>query len=350
MIKIIQSTQEWNDFRPQWEELYKSSSATPFQSFAFQYSSWNNMVNDGTLHIIVIIRDKDKSNIAIFPTYIDRCGILRFINGRHIDFCSALVSPEFERDYHLYEELADYIKCNCQIKGFELDNLKENNYLSSVLCYLFKGSLVTITNHWSYFNIVHSSKEDYFLDCMPHLNKKDKYKVKKMTTKLADLSYHKFLISECPYPNDIVEEIIDHMIQNGVRTETYFSEAFKKVVTDIYNAGLLTLGISFRGEQASSCNMCLKRGDEYINWLAIYKDGCENTLNLIQMMQDICSSGGGIFNFARGIYEYKIRNFKPEIHNLYKISYRKSNCGKIGLWMNVCIYYLKQVVKSIIRK
>lgn len=350
MIKIIQSTQEWNDFRPQWEELYKSSSATPFQSFAFQYSSWNNMVNDGTLHIIVIIRDKDKSNIAIFPTYIDRCGILRFINGRHIDFCSALVSPEFERDYHLYEELADYIKCNCQIKGFELDNLKENNYLSSVLCYLFKGSLVSITNHWSFCRLHPVEPSHSVIDAFNNLNKKEKYRLKNILTKSQTLSFNLYSVDDQPYPTDIVRRLVDNMIESGIRTEAYFSAEFLKVIEDAYNDSIISLGVTLQDDEPLSCNLYLCRENEYVNWIAIYKNGKENTINLLKMGEYIGENGGGVLNFARGLYQYKVHNFRPEIHNLYKISYRKSNCGKIGLWMNVCIYYLKQVVKSIIRK
>lgn len=334
----------------EWEELYKSSSATPFQSFTFQYSSWINMVSDGTLHIIAIIREKDKSAIAVFPTYIDRCGILRFINGRHIDFCSALVLPEFERDYHLYEELADYIKNNSKIKGFELDNLQEDNYLSAILCYFFKGSLVSITNHWS-FACVKSNEETLKIDeSIAYLNREDRYRIRKLKKKSEVFVCRIFCISTNKFPKEYLDEIIRFMINVKIRTEAYFSHQFLRVVEDCYNDGVIKLIFTFSNSEPVACNICMDNNAEYINWLSVYKNNQFTSLNLLQTLDKIHTNGGGTLNFARGIYEYKIRNFKPEIHNLYKISYRKSNCGKIGLWMNVCIYYLKQVVKSIIRK
>jgi len=351
MVQNINTTNKWEILKPEWNDLFvKCNNVTPFLSFAFQFSSWKYLVNEGTLHIITIIREKDDILQAIFPTYIDNHGILRFINGRHIDFCSALILPEFEHDYHLYEEFADYIKSNNHIKGFEFDNLKEDNYLSSILCYFFKGSLVTITNHWSCFKVGSPDTFETPLEAISHLNKKDRYQLKKMYNKTKDLDFTYYSSPKNAFPDKDFTFLVDYMTKNGMRTDAYFSDEFISLIKDCFNNGILDLGFSYIGNTPVSCNMCMNYKGEYVNWLALYQEGRQNTLNLLQTLNYMYEKGGGLFNFARGIYQYKMQNFRPEIHNLYKITYRKRPFHRFFSLFGTYVYYLKQVVKSIIRK
>lgn len=352
MIQVITKKDDLLLFKDSWDALYNEIDyATPFQSYSFNYYSWKILERDKRLHIILIYCQKDKKLQAIFPCVIHKNGILHFINGIHSDFCGALIHNDFVKDYHLYKEFSEYIRNNQEIQGFVFDNLKEDNYLTGILGYLFKGAQTRITNRWSYLTFYKDKNDkEMFLSSMQQLSSKDRYRLKNIQKKSQNLKFQLFRVHESPYPKRIVEDIIDTMITSKIRTEAYFSEKFKALLENVYEEGLLTIGCSFEGENPIAANLYLINGKEYIDWLAIYKDGKYNISNLLQMMERIYINGGGTFNFARGLYDYKISNFRPEIHNLYRIEYSKSNKGQMMILKSFYWYYLKVFLKVILKR
>lgn len=350
MIEIINNEIEMKQAEEVWEKLrFQSPSSTPFQSYAYIESAWHNMVANGTLHIIKVIRHKDKLLQAIFPCYIDNRGYLRFINDIHTDFCSPIVLPEFEYDYHFYLEVSDYIKETPEIKGFMFDDLMEDCHLIAIMEYFFKGSIVRMTNKWSAMKIDASSADNY-LAAIPYMSAKDRSKMKKMDKDASKTNFTFQGISDAPYPKAVIKCIIDYMIANGERTEAYFSDKFLSVIEYCYNAGVLKVATTYVDDEPVSANIYMMNGNEYIDWLAISREGKYNSINLLQMLEYIYNHGGGSLNFARGQYDYKIRNFKPVLHCLYRITYTKSKFGQFKNWLDATKYYLKTVVKPYVRK
>ena len=352
MLKIINSQPDFEAFRETWDNFYtQCPEATPFQSFAYNFASWKNLREKGDrLHIICIYRQKDKQLLALFPTYLDKKGCLRFINGRDTDFSGALFYKGFANDYHLLEEFTDYVKNTKEISALCFDNLKADNPLTSIFSYLLRGTQIKATNAWSILPIPGKNEEDKtFIDCLSNLNSKDKYRLKNIVKKMKDLEFKLFHVSSEPYPTAIVEQIVNDMFAAKIRVEAYFSTEFLNLIKACYDAGELTLAVTYQDEKAVCINFYYQNQQEFIDWLAIYTDKNMNLCNIIQMMQHIYENGGGQLNFARGLYPYKVHNFRPTLHNLYSVHYSKTKWGQFKNWLSVCKYYLKVVVKPYVR-
>ena len=352
MIKVITTKDEFETFKQEWDEFYSQLKyVTPFQSYSFNFNSWSKQESYKQLHIICIYRQVDMVLQAIFPCIITKEGILQFINGIHSDFCGALIHEKVRKDYRLYKEFADHINRIEMIKGFMFDNLKEDNYLSAILGYFFKGLQTRISNRWSYFQVCAPKESDQsYLDSMVHLSKNDKYKLVNIDKKITPYRMKMFRIDREAYPKDMMDGIVRTMLEAGIRTEAYFSDNFKHILENLYNDGVLSVAVTLDGDEPLVANLYLIQGDEYINWIAVYKEGRYNTINLLQSVEYIYNNGGGILNFARGIYAYKVGNFRSEIHNLYRIEYSKKLIGKIGNLLSFYKYYLKIFLKPYIRR
>lgn len=352
MIRIIETTELFLGIKEQWDSLYAELSyVTPFQSFSYNYNSWILLEKDTSLHIICLIRQVDNQLLAIFPCVLTKKGVLQYICGIHSDFCIPLIKEESRKDYHLYRELADYIKDTLTIKGFMFDNLKEGDCMMALMHYFFPGMQLRLSNKWSFLYVfAHDSEVNNFLESMKHLSPKERYAFKKKYKKMSNLTLRIYTKKNDEFPAESINEIINCMFSKGIRTEAYFSVSFLELIKKLYNDGILMVALSHENDKPMVANLYLIKGNEYINWLVVYKEGHYNTMNLLQSVNFIYEQGGGILNFARGIYEYKIRNFKPEIHNLYRIQYAKSFAGQLWVLLSIYKYYLKVMLKSIIKK
>lgn len=356
MLKIITTCQEFDDIRDKWNELFDvSSRCTAFQSWGYQRWAWDFLSTSsvGRLFIVCIVRQKDKLLQAVFPLYVDKDKTVRFINDRHSDFCDAIIHPDFENDYHIYEELALCLEAEKNIKTVCLDNLRPGSRLSSFLSYFLQGSLCYQSKPYSYINVPSCIEEsEDFVKKLEHLTTKERYRLKNIIKKIGDARltvYRKDLGSD--FPDSQVNELIDQMIAAGIRSRDYFNEEFVNLFRHLYDENLLEVHVSSLEDAPVSANFYLKSNSKsYIDWIAIYKDGKYNLQNLLQTIEYISLGGGGEFNFARGLYEYKVHNFRPIICHLHTYKYSKG----IGHWvkdsMGMNFYFAKQLVKRYINK
>lgn len=355
MISITNTIEGFEHLHKNWEDLYHDShNPTPFQRFSYNFSAWQFIQeNDhfSTLHIVCVYRQKDKLLQAIFPCFVDIAGTLRFINDRHTDFCSGIIRSGFEHDYHLFDEFASHIETEASIKGFCFDNLKADNYLFSIFEYLFKGSQIRMSNKWSHFHIPSSEiGSRTYVDALSQLNSKEKYRLKNIAKKMELLNFRFFVKSESPYPELQIESLAKTMIAAGIRTDSYFDNSFLNIFKKCYDAGVLAVAITYNENTPIAINLYLVNDKEYIDWIALYKESHYNMWNLLQMVEYIYENKGGVLNFARGQYQYKIHNFRPIIDTLFCITYSKGKFKQFLNWIDVSKFYLKRVVKPYIRK
>lgn len=354
MIKIIKDIREFLCFRDRWLELYLNStnSYTPFQHFDFIYNSWEQMTsNSGELHIIVLVRQNDQMIQAIFPCFIDKKKCLRFINDRHSDFCGAIIREEFIDDYHLYAELYRYYQTNKTIRRIQLINICETNPLFANLAFSFKGSINRVVNMYSDFPVSPTNDSQLsFVNGMSRLNAKEKDRLKNVLRKASNMSLRVFKCGTETFPNSIVSGLIQHMIDSGIRNTDYFDMPMMSLFKCLYDAGLLTVFASYENEQPVAANLFLTNNNQYIDWIALYSEKRYNLNNLLQVVEYISNTGGGVLNFARGTYEYKMHNFRPSLHFLFGIFHSKSVFGKISDLWNAVGYFLRQIAKSYLRR
>lgn len=355
MIKILKTKEELILMQDSWNELYtQSSSVSPFQTFDYVLAAWNFLnEKDSKLHVICVYRQKDKLLQALFPFCLKKKNYLVFINDNHSDFCSEIVRKEFADDYHVYEEVADYIKSNEEIRGMRFDNQRPDSRLSAYFCYFFVSPVVV---RRTAFSTVSISKNDNqtknVVDTLPNLNTKDRYRLKNIQKKAVGEDFVVYSKNEGKeYPETTIKQLIDDMIDNKIRTEDYFDGRMLTLFSDLYHAGLLQVHVTLKEETPLAANLYLKSSDcnEYIDWIALYKEKKYNLDNLLATISHIAEIGG-VLNFARGTYPYKIHNFRPCISNLYRFQYSKTMVGSIGVLIDAAWINAKQIIKRIVRK
>jgi len=327
MIEIISTIEEFDKLKESWSSLFAESEyVTPYQSYTFCRSSLPLL--NGDLHIIVWSK-KDVLQ-AIFPLYIDSSGTLRFINDRHADFCGPIVTKEAKGDFHMCEEIAEHIKENKKIKRVRLENMRFDLFQTS-LQFQLKGSLLYTYARYSYFTVPAAGTAKSVIDSLDHLSRKEKYRLKNIASKMekAEAQWKSFDASHSEaWPETLIHELTDSMIDTGIRKKKYFSSNYLEFIKNVYESGNLLISATYLDDCPASCNLYLKNGREYIDWMAFYSTPSNNAWNLLQFLSWLHSNGGGVLNFARGIYMYKLHNYRPAIGSLDRLHFSKSIFGK----------------------
>ena len=354
MISVICQESAFQELEGTWNELYNAADAmTPFQSFAYNWNSWHfSRGKRGTLHIVVIVRQKDKYVQAIFPCYIDGKGALRFINDRDSDFCGPIIHRDFVGDYHVYEEFSDYVKEQKEIRHVRLENLVAQSAILGYLRYFFTGAVVLNNNTYSIVNVDKLNNQPKgAIDCIGTLNSKEKYRLVNIQKKMDGESLKVYERSNGDdYPTEVVNTLIDGMVAKGIRERQYFNGDFQTLFKSLYDAGILQVAVTMKDNEPIAANICLTMGqNKVIDWISIYSERHYNLHNLLQMISRISEEGGEL-NFARGSYEYKIHNFRPVIYNLYSLRYSRTTLGTLNDICHVSWPFIRKLVKRIVKK
>ena len=332
MIKII-------------NKYVEDSNCTPFQSFDYNYISWNRFSQtDYSLFVILYYQNQEKALSAIFPFCIDSKNCLRFINEDHSDFQTAIVKELVKADLKMYEEVYEFIKKQPNIQRICLNHLRHDDLLLHYFGHVSSYARLYGTESYSYLPISNQGKEGSFIDTLRHLTAKERNRLKNIEKKAMDLSFKILSADNDGYPEKEVNELVQIMIKNGIRSTAYFTDNLLRFIKDLYQAGVLKIGMIYRGELGSisfyyQCNngMC-------IQWIIVYSDKTYNLQAKLKIINSVYESGGGIFNFGRGTYAYKIQHFRPIIQNLFCVDIPFRRKARMMLMLDS----LKEVNKKIL--
>lgn len=75
----------------------------------------------------------------------------------------------------------------------------------------------------------------------------------------------------------------------------------------------------------------------------------DNTWNMkinLMIADYLYNNGGATINFARGIYDYKMVNFHPDVKPLFCLKVSKTKWGHLKNIINTAFHYFKPVIKS----
>lgn len=342
MIVVYKTLEELENLEETWKDLFsRSENVTPFQSYAFCHSALPLL--SGNLYITAWFR-KDKLH-ALFPLYLDSSGTLRFINDRHSDFCGPLVTKESEGDFHMCREFAEHIMENKAIKRVRFENMRFDLFQSS-LQFQLKGSVLFGYSRYSFFRIPGMASEKSSIDALGNLSTKEKYRLKNISSKMQKVSaeWRCFDNSDSDaWPEELVSKLTGSMIESGIRKKKYFSPEYLSFIKGVYDSGSLMIFATYVQSNPVSCNLFLKNGDEYIDWMAFYTEPSYNAWNLLQFISWLHGKGGGSLNFARGIYMYKLHNFRPVLRNLDRLRFSKSFFGKVSDIVGCAISEIKRM-------
>ena len=351
MIKIIDKIDLLDGIKLDWEDMVaKSSNTTPFQSYAYVRASCESMnMEKQSLFIMLYFSIKENKLQAIFPLYIDHSHTLRFINDIHTDFCDAIILDSVKGDYHLWEEIVMSIFQRTDIKSICLRNLRSSSAINAYFKYFFRPSLEYADNAYSMLSINPCVSGEHFSNCLCFLTGRERQKLRQISKKITDLGFRVF---DCMTDDSrkILDDLICKMLELGIRENKYIQEILP-IVYDMWRSRLASVFVTYKNDMPVALKVFLhnKNSKEYISWLMFYTDKKCNQYNIIQSLEHI-SKVGGIYNFARGVYGYKMEKFRPQIHNLYTFRWSRSIWGQLGDLCAMNLYHVKQIVKKIIRK
>lgn len=351
MIKVIVNGEELRDFEEVWHGLYAEvPCVTPFQKFEYIRASISFMGTDKyRLHIICIKDDSTNRWVAIFPLCLGRNGILYYINYHHSDFCLPLIHPDFDH-YNLYKELSEYFQSNNVIRGIRWDNLLSNSQLLSVLKSHFRYSIVHDINYYSSIPIYATSSDKDFIDAFRYVAAKQRRTLRKTLSKIETDCEFTILSAQNgdSYPERQISEIVHKMVDDGIRAEEYFSERMLFFWKQLFEDGVLSIAMISRVGEVESCNFMYydKKNNEYIKWIMLYVESSWNMKINIMIARYIYENGGAAINFARGIYDYKLVNFHPDVKPLFRVMIAKTKWGHFKNIISTAFHYSKPIVKS----
>ena len=327
MITVYDNFEKFLSLEQEWKRLQDiSPDATPYQSFEYTKAALEFL---SPLQPHILGWSRKGTLMALFPCIIDGKGTLRFINDAHTDFCGPVLSPECAGDYHLCEELAEYIGSCREIKRVRFENMRSRLFQSS-LQYHLKGSFLFAYRKFSSLAIPAIGDAKSAIDTLANLSTKEKYRLKNIASKTQkdNLEFKKYIAGENPWPEDMIRNLSASMISAGIRKKSYFSERFLDFLKDIYDSGLMTIMATYAEGEPLACNLFLHGKGEMIDWIALYRDPSSNGRNLLQFIMDFSREGGGVLNFARGVYMYKMHNYRPALSDLDRLRYSKSFLGR----------------------
>lgn len=353
MIQVIQTEPELQCIKPYWNHLFEDSvKASPFQHFDFIYAAVKALGNISDIYIICVRNDSTNHLEAIFPFCLEY-GVLRFINAAHSDFCAGVIASDCNI-YKICESLAEHILNSLVIKKVELINLLPNDPLLAALKPFAKTCFVSDCNYYSTINICQQDKDKDFIDAFRNVNAKQRKNFRTLLKKNDGNVLFKIYDSknDDEYPQEIVNYLTEKMICDGKRVRSYFSENMLRFWKELYDKGILIAAVLQINGEIKSLNFMYydTKRKEYIKWIMLYIENHFNLLINLYIAKYIYEDGGATINFARGIYDYKLVNFHPEVKPLFRLIISKSMWSSLWALWRVDYYYIRQIGKKILRK
>jgi hypothetical protein len=353
MIKVIKNINELEEIREYWNVLYEEDdNCTPFQSFAYNYISWKRFHQDNSLFVILFYQNQEKAPCAIFPFCIDSKNCLRFINEDHSDFQTAIVKKSAKADLKMYEEVYGFIKSQPNIQRICLNHLRHDDLLLHYLGHVSSYARLYGTESYSYLPIFPNQEEgESFIDSLHHLTAKERNRLKNIEKKASDLSFKIISIESDDYPEKEVSELVHIMIDKGIRSPAYFTDNLLGFIKDLYQAGVLKIGMIYQGQDLGSISFFYQcKNAMCIQWIIVYSDKAYNLQAKLKIIDSVYESGGGIFNFGRGTYAYKIQHFRPIIQNLFCVDIPFRRKARMMLMLESLKDVNKKVIYNVKKK
>lgn len=348
MIRLISDIPQLEEIEPIWENIFqKDPMVTPFQKYGYIRASVDYQQElHPQLSILLVKDDMSSQWVAIFPFVVYPKGELRFINADHTDFCAPLILPEYNH-YNLYEEVAQYIIHNKDIISLLLDNITANDMLLSAFIPHFKYNICVASDYYSLIPVYRLATDRDAVDGFRFVKKVRRNKLRKIRQKYPEAVFKFFAKKDGDnYPADIIKKLVEQMINNGIRTRAYFSQSMLEFWENLYNSNILSVAVLYDKGCPLVCNFVLKdeNNNQYIKWILLYNDSHLNMVLNMFIEEVIYNGNGGIINFARGIYDYKLVNFHPDVKPLFRLYLSKTKKRYVKYFAIMSFHFLLRLI------
>jgi len=355
MIKIVTCETQLSIYESDWNSLYeKTSGATPFQKYGYVVATLYFIKNEGKFPYFIFVRDAQRKEIvAIFPFVVTKRHKLEFINQIHSDFCMPLINPEIDH-FNLYKELSDHIKNDKMIRDLNLINVPAGNSLLSSFKFHFKYSIVHDINYYPIVPIGANVSNKSFIDGFITVPSKRRGNLRKSFSQIEDRCQLKIIRKSNGdnYPEEIVFDLTNQMIKDEIRGKDYFSDQMLSWWKRLYEYDVLSLAILFEEQKPVSCTLIFQddKNNECVTWIMLYVSNVWNMRANLFISKYIYDHGDGALNLARGIYDYKVTNFHPDIKPLFCLKIAKTKWGHFKNVISTAFHFSKPIIKSWLRR
>ena len=346
MIVIIVTIVKFKTLVIEWNSLFlNANDVTFFQTFKYNWIAWETFATPNDKLYIIIYRTNDKELQAIFPFYINGKGFLKFINDRHTDFCNIIISKEVVAIYNLMNDVWKFVEEDKLIRFLLLDNVVSN---SPILAYwkVFQGNAFVFsqTEH-SWLNC---PKSESIFSEFRHLNAKERKRLVTLDKKSVQCNMKIFNIANEPYPEHVINRIIQLMIDSGLRSSSYLNDTMRLFMRKLYENGLVELPVLYdNGEPISLGFVFVNEQRTYsMRWVILYKSGQFNLWNNVRYIVEKSQIGSSVVDFGRGGYDYKMQNFRPQVENLYRFMASKTKWGNWYVLFKIAASHMRKTLKK----
>lgn len=352
MLRLISTSEGFLEIKRDWDSLCTLQlDFCPFQTYSFINASLKLESKEGRSLYILCYSPKEKSSIkAIFPFCLYRDGSLHFINEEHSDFCSAIIDPQSQTNYIMYEELFHYLSDDSRIKRIYLNHIKKDDLLLPYMGHFSRHAKIYRTENYSFFDIFRDDNDSNFIDSLRHLSAKERNRLKNISKKMYDISFSVLSLKKGDnYPEESINYLSNQMVEVGIRTKEYFSYQLLSFFKELYYNGIINIALVYESGRLGSASLFYMNEDKNytIQWIILYTDKKYNLWNKLLIMDSLYQNGGGRFNFGRGTYGYKIQHFRPILQNLFCVDIPKTNNMRIKILFEEFVALCKELIKSI---
>jgi hypothetical protein len=332
----------------QWNNIYNEGNYTPFSSYDWSHNWWLN-IGKPKLFVILYYKQNIQESVALFPFMIDSKGVLRFIADNHCDYCEFITSPNVELDLSSLSKITfGLINNEPSISSMELNNLVISN---PFIGHLYnQGGFRQFTHVSNASSSIVINKNTSLFSCFEGKRKKLRSELKRVYKKHTGAS-SKIYTHKDAFPKDVIHDLFNDMVARGERNASYLNKEFLATIEKLYDKNHLIIHELRIEDNPISLNFCMKSKNHYVLWLDLYKDvQYINIASYLKFMEYINKNenfSSFKIDFGRGLYNYKIKNFKPDI--IPQLTYFYSKTSK-KFFFYLTSFYLKHAVKEFYKK
>lgn len=350
---IIKNEKDFFSYKEAWNNLYKKTDLLPFASFEWNTEWYSKAYKANKLYIAIIYEASVNTPVAICPMMIDKTGCLRFIADSHSDYCDFIVEPDIKsyKYYEVMKKIAEAIQNEPTIKCIELKNIAQANLHIGVFSSLLDYKKITFQSNAVSFKKM-APKLNLF-DNFDYLSSKQRSELKRLYRKNSNLECIIYNNESNEFPRDQIEEIVEEMIVTNIRDKNFLNKTLLKIIESLYNDGTMIIYSLIDDEERTlSMNFILKSRDEsvYLFWIDIYRDipyiNLSAYLYFIEWLT-LNKKEPFTIDFGRGLYDYKTKNFIPDIELQFTLFYAKNNIDfikyliKLSVFLSIKDFYKK---------
>jgi len=328
--EIIKSEKDFLMLEEKWVFLFEElEEKNIFKSFSWNYSWWNEIKQTNSLFIVTFFSNIPEKLCAIFPFAIDAKGVLRFIADTHSDYSDILISSGLDRSelYEISKTFNQIIENSNEILAIELKNLTSSYGYLSIILSSFNDKKVFYNSNASSNMIIQGND---FSSCFSHLKAKKRNKLKRLLKKHSTFSTRLYFSNNHTFPESTIKDIVQEMKDNGTRDQNFLNSTLLKIIRTLYENNHLIIHEVYDNDKTLVMNFILhhQSSQNYLIWISVYRNIPKiHIASYLLFIEKMCKNSKDfiILDFGRGLYDYKIHNFLPEIYLQFTFFYAKNN-------------------------